>query len=250
VSIISIIGVGPGAADLLTIRAVNKIKIADVVVWTDSLISPEIIQLVSRESELISTSSLTLEEILPIMISKTKEGKKVVRLHDGDPCLYGAINEQIKLIEKENIKVEIIPGISAYQATAAALKSELTIPEITQTIVLCRASGRTGTPERESLEKLAALKCSLCIYLSARHVKQVQKLLLKFYPPQTPLAIGYRVSWKDEWMTLTTIDQMEYISRKEKLERTTIYIVSPALNKQNTRSNLYKKSHKHIFRPN
>ncbi len=246
---ISIIGAGPGAPDLLTLRAVDRIKKADVLIWTDSLISPQIADLAPKSSEKIKTSSLTLEEILPLMVEKSKNGKKVVRLHDGDPCLYGALSEQIRGLNKEGVEVEVIPGISAYQATAATLKAELTIPGVVQTIILSRAGGKTGVPELEKLENLASLKVSLCLYLSARHVEDVEQSLLKFYSDETPVAIGYRVSWKDQWLKVVPLNQMAKTSKEKGLIRTTVYIVSPALAESNTRSKLYSPEHKHLFRP-
>ncbi len=245
---VSIVGAGPGSLDLMTLKAVDRIKNAEVILWTDSLIPREIIELSQNNCELISTSSLILEEIISFLIKKSKQGKKVVRLHDGDPCLFGALTEQINLLHKAEIEVEVIPGISAYQATAAALKAELTIPGITQTIILSRASGRTGTPELESLEKLASSKASICLYLSARHVETVQKTLLDFYPEDTPVAIGYRVSWEDEWLIVVPLKLMASTSKEKGLIRTTIYIISPALKANNRRSNLYNQSHKHLFR--
>ena len=245
---ISIIGAGPGALDLITQRAVNRLKEADVLIWTDSLISPEIAKIAPKGCERIPSSALTLESILPLLINKAKQGKKVVRLHDGDPCLFGALQEQIHLIKQSGLDVEVIPGISAYQATAAALQAELTIPGVTQTIILSRASGKTGMPEKEKLEKLASINASLCLYLSARHVEIVENTLLNYYPEDTPVAIGYRVTWKDEWIKLVTLKEMATISRSKNLIRTTIYIVSPALKAKNHRSKLYHSSHKHLFR--
>ncbi|WP_320664089.1 precorrin-4 C(11)-methyltransferase [Prochlorococcus sp. MIT 1223] len=247
---ISIVGAGPGALDLITQRALNRIEEAEVLVWTDSLIPPRLLELSQNNCERIPSGSLTLEEILRILIKKAKSGKKVVRLHDGDPCLFGALTEQINLIKQAEIDVEVIPGISAYQATAAALQAELTIPGITQTIILSRASGRTGTPEREKLEKLACLRSSLCLYLSARHVEEVEETLLKYYPHDTPVAIGYRVSWEDEWLTVVPLKQMAAKSKEKGLIRTTIYIISPAFNTKDKRSKLYDKSHNHLFRLN
>ncbi len=245
---ISIVGAGPGALDLLTIRAKNRLQDADVLVWTDSLISPEITNLVPPACECIRTSSLTLEEILPLLINRSQLGRKVVRLHDGDPCLYGAISEQICRLADAGIEVEVVPGVSAYQATAATLNAELTIPNIVQTIVLSRASGRTEVPKKESLEKLAALKASLCIYLSARHIEDTQKILLKYYPENTPVAISYRVSWPDEWVKVVPLSEMASTSKRKNLVRTTLYLISPALEETNQRSKLYSKNHSHLFR--
>ena len=138
--------------------------------------------------------------------------------------------------------------MSAYQATAAALQAELTIPDIVQTIVLSRAGGRTGLPEHESLEKLASLKVSLCLYLSARHVEEVEQTLMKYYPSDTPVAIGYRVSWKEQWLKIVPLEQMASTSNEQNLIRTTIYIISPALAKNKKRSRLYASDHSHLFR--
>jgi len=246
---ISIVGAGPGALDLMTIRAQERLKTADVLVWTDSLIPIQITSLVKDDCEKIKTSSLTLEEILLILIRKHKEGKKIVRLHDGDPCLYGAISEQICRLNDEGIEVEIIPGVSAYQATAATLGFELTIPDLTQTIILSRADGRTGKPKKESLQNLASLQSSLCLYLSARHVEEVQSILINYYPLDTPVAIAYRVTWPDEWLKVIPLCEMAKTSKEKKLIRTTLYIISPTLKIGNNRSKLYDPTHSHLFRP-
>ena len=245
---ISIVGAGPGALDLMTIRAQERLKTADVLVWTDSLIPIHITNLVKDDCEKIKTSSLTLEEILSVLIKKHKEGKKIVRLHDGDPCLYGAISEQICRLNDEGIEVEIIPGVSAYQATAATLGFELTIPNSTQTIILSRAEGRTGKPKNESLHKLASIKSSLCLYLSARHVEEVQSTLIDYYPADTPVAIAYRVTWPDEWLKVVPLSDMAKASKEKNLIRTTLYIISPTLKTGNNRSKLYDPKHSHLFR--
>jgi precorrin-4/cobalt-precorrin-4 C11-methyltransferase len=145
--------------------------------------------------------------------------------------------------------VEVVPGLSAYQAAASALQSELTIPGLVQTIVLGRAGGRTGVPERENLERLAALRASLCLYLSARHVEEVQAELLRHYPADTPVAIGYRVSWPDEWIQVVPLSTMARVSQERQLVRTTLYVVSPALAAPaEARSRLYSAGHNHLFR--
>jgi len=243
------VGAGPGAPDLLTLRAARLLEQAEVLVWTDSLINPQIAALAPAGCERIRTSSLTLEEVLAVVQERALAGKRVVRLHDGDPCLYGALAEQICRLADAGLEVEVVPGLSAYQATAAALNQELTIPGLVQTIVLSRAGGRTGVPERESLERLAALRASLCLYLSARHVEEVQEELLRHYPADTPVAIGYRVSWPDQWLTVVPLEQMAAVSRERQLIRTTLYVVSPALAASaDARSRLYSASHQHLFR--
>ncbi len=245
---ISIVGAGPGATDLLTLRALNRIINAEVLVWTDSLISPEISNLTSKNCEKFKTSSLTLEEIIDLLTVKASQGKKVVRLHDGDPCLYGAISEQICALAERGIKVEVIPGISAYQATASELKKELTIPGVVQTIVLSRTSGRTNTPESEKIENLAKIGASLCLYLSARHIEDVQQKLLLYYPKETPVAIAHRITWKDQWLKVVPLYKMAQTSLEKGLIRTTLYIISPALKTHERRSMLYSDEHKHLFR--
>ena len=245
---LAIVGAGPGAPDLLTLRAADRIREAEVLVWTDSLVSPQIANLAPKDCERIRTSSMTLEEVLALLINRIQEGKKVVRLHDGDPCLYGALSEQICGLADAGIEVEVVPGLSAYQATAAALQKELTIPGLVQTIVLSRAGGRTGVPEREALERLAAIGASLCLYLSARHVEEVQATLLEHYAADTPVAIGHRVSWPDQWLEVVPLEQMAAVSRDKDLIRTTLYVVSPALAAGRQRSKLYHPSHAHLFR--
>ena len=246
---IQIVGAGPGAPDLLTLRAARALEQAEVLVWTDSLINPQIAALAPAQCERIRTSSLTLEEVMEVVIARARSGRKVVRLHDGDPCLYGALAEQVCRLADAGLSVSVVPGLSAYQATAATLGQELTIPGQVQTIVLSRAGGRTGVPERESLDRLASLGASLCLYLSARHVEEVQSQLLRHYPADTPVAIGYRVSWPDQWLRVVPLSQMAATSRQRNLIRTTLYVVSPALTSTpEARSRLYAPDHHHLFR--
>ena len=246
---VSFVGAGPGAPDLLTLRAADRIRQADVLIWTDSLVCPEIPALAGDACVQIRTSRLTLEEVVPQMIDHQRAGRRVVRLHDGDTSLYSAINEQICALNDVDIPVEVVPGLSAYQAAAAGLSSELTIPGMVQTIVLSRAGGRTGVPEREQLDRLAALQASLCLYLSARHVEDVQATLLQHYSGDTPVAVGYRVSWPDQLLEVIPLREMATFSHRHQLIRTTLYVVSPALNGSSRRSRLYAPDHDHLFRP-
>ena len=243
------IGVGPGDPDLLTIKAKKMIETAEVIFWTDSLIPKKIIDYANKNALKIKTSSLDLNSITSMMIDKVREGNKVVRLHDGDPCLFGAIAEQINILSKSNISSEVIPGISAFQVTAAYHQAELTVPGVTQTIILSRAGGRTGMPDKETLSNLAKLNASLCLYLSARHVKRTQDTLLEFYGPSTKVIVGYRVSWDDGWTSLIELKDMAKFTNEQKLIRTTIYIISPAISNFNEPSNLYNNNFKHLFRP-
>jgi precorrin-4/cobalt-precorrin-4 C11-methyltransferase len=254
-----IVGAGPGDPELITVKGRNLLAQADVVIYTNSLIPKQILSHCKPEAEKIPTAAKTLKAIVSIAIAAAQKGKLVVRLHDGDPCLYGAIHEQMRLLSEANIPFEIIPGISAYQLAAARLGTELTIPGLVQTIILTRISGRTQVPATEELASLAAHQSSLCLYLSARHVEDAQAKLLEHYPSNTTVAVCYRLGWEDEKIKLTSLRNMAALSRSEELERTTLYLISPALNYlaqngaregiEEARSQLYHPSHDHLFRP-
>ncbi len=246
-----IVGAGPGDPELLTVKAHKIISQADVILYADSLVPKQILQNTRPDAELVKTGNKTLEEIVPLMIAKVKQGLSVVRLHSGDLTLYSAIAEQMRLLAEAEIPFELIPGISAFQAAAAKLQTELTIPELVQTIILTRISGQaSNVPEAEDLASLAAHQSSLCLYLAARHVEKSQAKLLQHYPPDTPVAICYRVGWDDEKIWLVSLDKMAVVSQKNNLIRTTLYLISPALKEVTaTRSRLYHPEHSHLFRP-
>jgi len=246
-----IIGAGPGDPDLLTVKAAKILAQADVILYADSLVPKQILQGVKPEAELMTTGNKTLEEIIPLMIERVQRGLSVVRLHSGDLTLYSAIYEQMQALAEAEIPFELIPGISAYQAASAKLAVELTVPELVQTIILTRVSGKASpVPESENLASLAAHQASLCLYLAARHVEEAQEELSKHYPPSTAVAICFRVGWPDEKFWLVSLDKMSQVSQENHLIRTTLYIISPALNSALTvRSRLYHPTHHHLFRP-
>lgn len=186
---------------------------------------------------------------MSLVVASWRSQKLVVRLHDGDPSLYGAIHEQIVALNEAGIAFEIIPGVSAYQLAAARLQVELTVPELVQTIILTRISGRTQVPEREELSSLAAHRASLCLYLSARHVENAQAKLLEHYAADTTVAICFRLGWPDEKILLVPLSEMAKATSQEDLIRTTMYLVSPALSNIKGRSRLYHPEHDHLFRP-
>lgn len=245
-----IVGAGPGDPDLLTLKAYKILSQGDVILYADSLVPPQILEAVRPDAEVIQTASKTLEEILPIMIDRVKSQQSVVRLHSGDPCLYGAVQEQMQALLAADIPIEVIPGISAFQLAAARLQVELTIPERVQTIILTRISGRTHVPEAEELSSLAAHQASLCLYLSARHIEAAQAKLLAHYPPTTQVAICFRLGWPDEQIWVVPLTEMAQTTRHQKLMRTTLYLISPALDpaQQNGRSRLYHPDHDRLFR--
>ena len=247
------IGAGPGDPELLTLKAYKILTQADVILYADSLVPKQILQDVRQDAELIPTGNKTLEQILPLMIEGVKANLAVIRLHSGDLCLYSAIHEQMQRLAEAEIPFELIPGISAYQAAAAKISSELTIPELVQTIILTRVSGSASpVPETEELASLAAHQASLCLYLAARHVTEAQKKLLQYYAPDTPVAICFRVGWEDEKILIVPLNKMAVTTQDHDLIRTTLYIISPALRQldlSHPRSRLYHPQHSHLFRP-
>jgi precorrin-4/cobalt-precorrin-4 C11-methyltransferase len=249
-----IIGVGPGDPDLLTVKGQRIIASADVILYADSLIPDRILAQTRPDAEIIKTSHQTLEQIVTTIENRVQAGLIVARLHSGDLTLYSAITEQIHALRDVNIAVELVPGISAFQAAAATLQVELTVPEIVQTIILTRPTGRaSAVPTAENLASLAAHQASLCLYLAARHVETAQAQLLLHYPPETPVAICFRVGWEDEQIWVVPLTEMAIVTVRENLVRTTMYIISPALTEINsdgdrTRSRLYHPHHQHLFR--
>ena len=260
------IGAGPGDPDILTVKAVKILQRADVIVFADSLVPLQILQETRRDAEIVRTGNKTLEEILPLMMERVRSQKSVVRLHSGDLSLYSAIHEQMEILAEAGIPFEVIPGISAYQAAAAKLGVELTVPGLVQTIILTRISGRaSAVPESEELASLAAHKASLCLYLSASHIKEAQDKILEHYPADTPVAVCFRIGWPDEKIWLVPLSEIAALTQAEKLIRTTLYIISPALGarlslsegllsgegsvKEIARSRLYHPEHSHLFRP-
>ncbi len=246
-----IIGAGPGDPELLTLKAYKIISQADVILYADSLVPQQILQDVRPDAELIKTGSKTLEQIIPLAIERVRQGKSLVRLHSGDLTLYSAIGEQMQAFTEANIPFELIPGISAFQAAAAKLSTELTIPELVQTIILTRISGKaSAVPEAEELASLAAHKASLCLYLAARYIEKAQEKLLQHYSPDTSVAVCYRVGWQDEQIWVVPLSEMAVVTRENNLIRTTLYLISPALQEAvTTRSRLYHPEHNHLFRP-
>lgn len=247
-----IVGAGPGDPDLITVKGRNLLTRADVIVYANSLIPDSMLQFCRADAEIIPTASKSLEEILEIIIDRVRSQKLVVRLHDGDPSLYGAIQEQIMALTEAEIPFEIIPGVSAFQLAAARLQVELTVPELVQTIILTRISGRTHVPDKEELSSLAAHHASLCLYLSAHHVENAQANLMEHYPADTTVAICYRLGWEDEKILTVPLSEMADVTQNENLTRTTLFVISPALNHLNKdrkmRSHLYSSHYKRLFR--
>jgi precorrin-4/cobalt-precorrin-4 C11-methyltransferase len=243
------IGAGPGDAELLTLKGAKALATADVVVYAGSLVPRGVLQHVRPGARIHNSATLTLEETHRLLTEAYRAGQQVVRLHSGDPSLYGAITEQMALLDEEHIPYEIVPGVSAFQAVAARLGIEYTQPGVVQTVILTRPGGRTGVPENESLVALARHGVTLCVFLGARHVVEIQEALLTSYPPTTPVAVAYRATWPDEELTIGTLADLVEMVRGPEYDRTTLMIVGPSLQRQGKRSHLYDPSYQHLFRP-
>ena len=243
------VGCGPGDPELLTVKAKKLIQKADVVVYSGSLIPKEIIKL-CKKAELHDAAKLVREEIFEILKSGAQKGKLVVRLHDGDPTIYGAIREQTDNLKKVGIEYEIIPGITSFLASAASLGSELTLPGVTQTIIVTRAESRTKVPKREKISELAKHKATMIFYLSVHLISDIVKEAIKGgYPKSTPVAAIYRASWKDEKIITGTLGDIAKKIREEKITRTAIIIIGDIVNpKSYEYSRLYDKTFTHGFR--
>jgi precorrin-4/cobalt-precorrin-4 C11-methyltransferase len=228
--LVSFIGAGPGAPDLITIRGRDRITAADVVIYADSLVHPGVAAYAKPEAQVFGSKALTLEETSGLMLSAARSGKRVARVQSGDPSIYGALHEQIVLLENENVPYEVIPGVSSAFAAAAALKSELTVPDVTQTIIFTRLGSRTNVPEREALRDLASHGASIAIFLSIPHIERVvADLIAGGYAADTPAAVVYRVTWEDELILRGTLSDIATKTKAAKLQLQALILVSPAL---------------------
>ncbi|MGH3614608.1 MAG: precorrin-4 C(11)-methyltransferase [Pseudonocardia sp.] len=248
---VSFVGAGPGAADLITLRGARRIAEADVVVWAASLVMEECItEHASADAELVDSSRIAHEDVLALYHRAAVGGLKVARVHSGDPSLWGAVQEQYDAAEELGLEVEIVPGVSAFGAAAAAAGRELTIPEVAQSVILCRLEGgKTPVPERERLREFARHGTTMAIFLSAARTAQlVDELRAGGYADDTPVVVAYRISWPDELYLRCRLDEVEARCKERKLWRHTLFLVGAALGASGTRSHLYHPGHFHTFR--
>lgn len=241
------VGAGSGAPDLITVRGANLIKKADVIVYAGSLVNPEVLNDRKETCEIYNSAKMTLEEVMQVMIEAERQGKFVVRLHTGDPCVYGAHREQMDLLDKEGISYEICPGVSSFCGAAAALKAEYTLPDVSQTVILTRMEGRTPVPPKEKIELLAAHNATMVIFLSAGRLKELSKRLIEGgYSKDTPAAIVYKATWPDEKVIYTTVSRL-YEDGKD-ITKTALITVGNFLSNEYNRSKLYDPSFTTEFR--
>lgn len=245
---IEIVGAGPGDPELISVRGKQMLERADLILYAGSLVPVELTYYAKAGATVRSSASLTLEEQFALMKEFYDKGLFVVRLHTGDPCIYGAIQEQMAFFDRYGMRYHITPGISSFLAAAAALHSQFTIPEKTQTIILTRGEGRTPMPEKEKLHLLARSQSTMCIFLSASIAEEVQSELMQHYPPETPVAVCYHLTWKDEKIFRGKLEDLAAIIKEKQLTLTTLIVVGEAVGNRSGLSKLYSGHFTHLFR--
>lgn len=250
---VSFVGAGPGASDLITIRGARLLRHADVVIFAGSLVDRKLVQLYATTAVIHDSAGMTLTEVLTVMTDTIAAGKNVVRVHTGDPSIYGAIQEQMEALDRLGIDYEVVPGVTSAFAAAAALKQELTLPEVSQTVIITRMEGRTPVPERERLGEIARIGATMVIYLSVGMVEQVvEQLLSGAYTTETPAAVVCRASWDDEQIIQCTLADIAAKVREAGIDRQALIIVGDVLAARReglkAKSLLYDADFAHGFR--
>lgn len=245
------VGAGCGAADLITVRGMRLMEKADVIIYAGSLVNPELLEYVKKECEIYNSAKMTLEEVIGVIEKAEKRGAVTVRLHTGDPSIYGAVREQMDRLEKLGIAYESCPGVSACFGAAASLNLEYTLPGISQSLIITRMAGKTDVPEKESIESFAAHQASMAIYLSAGMLEELsERLVAGGYEKETPAAIVYKATWQEEEAYLCTVETLAAVARKHNITKTAIVLVGEALaGRQYERSKLYDPDFATEFRP-
>lgn len=246
---VNFVGAGCGAADLITVRGKALLEKADVIIYAGSLVNPELLNYSKTDCEIHNSAYMTLDEVILVMEKAEKSGKNTVRLHTGDPCLYGAIREQMDRLDELDIAYEICPGVSSFCGAAAALKAEYTLPEVSQTVIITRMAGRTPVPDSESIEKLAAHGSTMVIFLSTGLLKELtEQLLTGGYTSGTPAAIVYKASWTDEKVCRCTVGTLFETAEKNGIKKTALITVGNFLGDDYALSRLYDGGFETEFR--
>lgn len=240
------IGAGPGDVDLITVKGRQLLERADVVIYAGSLVSSEHMNFCKKDAKIYNSAKMTLDEVIEVMI-KNKD-KVIVRLHTGDPSIYGAIKEQMDELDKYSIEYEVIPGVSSFTAAASAIKKEFTLPSITQTVILTRVEGRTEVPKTEDLEKLASIGASMAIFLSISMIDKVVKKLRRGYGKNVNIAVVERATWEDQRILIGTLDDISEKVKEAKITKCAQILVGDFIDCEYEKSKLYDKSFAHMFR--
>ena len=244
------VGAGCGAADLITLRGKRLLEEADVIIYAGSLVNPELLGWKKEDCEVHNSAKMTLEEVFSVMQKAEAEGKTTVRLHTGDPSIYGAVREQMDLLEEAGIPYDSCPGVSSMNGAAAALNMEYTLPGISQSVVITRMAGRTPVPERESLRSFSAHQATMVLFLSAGLLdRAAEELIAGGYRPDTPAAIVYKASWPDERSFRCTVSTMADCARENGVTKTALIIIGDAVSQSGyNRSELYNPAFETGFR--
>ena len=244
------VGAGPGAADLITVRGQSLLEKADIVIYAGSLVNPKLLKNCRECAEIYNSAEMTLEEVLAVMKKGDENHKTIVRLHTGDPSLYGAIREQMDELDKIGIKYESVPGVSSFCGAAASLNLEYTLPNVTQTVIISRLQGKTAVPEKESLRNLARHNSTLVLFLSSGMTEKVQEELLEAgISPETPVALVYKATWPDEKSVICTVATLAESARANGISKTALIIVGEVVTHGHyERSRLYDPSFATEFR--
>lgn len=234
------VGAGPGAEDLITIRGLKLLQQADVIIYAGSLVNPALLKNAKEGCRIYNSAYMTLSEVTAVMEEAEGEGLTTVRLHTGDPSIYGAIREQMDELDQKKIAYDVCPGVSSFCGAAASLRAEYTLPEVSQTIIITRAQGRTPVPERESLKALAAHRSTMILFLSSGLAHKVREELMEGgLAPETPVAVVYKATWPEERTVRTTLAQLPETMEKEQISQTALIIVGRILDSEYAKSKLY-----------
>lgn len=247
---VTFVGAGPGDKELITVRGMNCLKKADVIIYAGSLVNPALLEYAKKDTEIHNSASMTLDEVIAVTDKSVKTGKYVVRLHTGDPSIYGAIREQMDRLDELSITYEVVPGVSSFLASAAALKKEFTLPDVSQTVIITRQEGRTPVPEKEKLSLLASHGATMCIFLSVQMIEEVMEEMLSggAYTKDTPVAVVEKASWPDQKVYQGTIATIGGILKNSGVERTAMIMVGGFLDGEYELSRLYASDYTHMFR--
>ncbi|SDF07888.1 precorrin-4 C(11)-methyltransferase [Sporolituus thermophilus] len=244
-----IVGAGPGDPELITVKGRRLLAEADVIIYAGSLVNPALLQDAKAGAQIHNSASMTLDEVIAVMEEAIATGKKVVRLHTGDPSIYGAIQEQMDALAAKGIEYEVVPGVSSFLAAAAALKQEYTLPEVSQTVIITRLEGRTPVPAKEKLASLASHNATMCIFLSVHMLEVVvAELIAGGYPPETPVAIVQKASWPEEKILRGTLATIAPIATEAGVDRTAMIVVGKCLDGKYALSRLYSPDFGHMYR--
>ncbi len=232
------VGAGPGAPDLITLRGKSLLEEADVIIYAGSLVNPQLLDYAKEGCSIYNSAEMTLEEVLAVMRQAEQDEKTTVRLHTGDPCIYGAIREQMDALDEEQILYDSCPGVSSFCGAAAALDLEYTLPEISQSVIITRMAGRTPVPDKESIESFAAHRATMVVFLSTSMLEELsERLVAGGYKEDTPAAIVYKATWEDEQTHICTVGTLAQTAREHHITKTALMIIGDAVS-----SNSYERS--------